>query len=58
MRAKIGPLAAEAVIGFNEIGGIIIQLRVAPQVTAAKQRIAVGAVNNNLSLLILSKGGC
>jgi hypothetical protein len=49
-RARIGPLAATGEIGGIEMGGSTSQLRVAPHTIAAKERIAVGAVNKILSL--------
>ncbi len=57
-RARIGPLAARGEMGGMEIGGRTSQLRVAPHTIAAKERIAVGAVNKILSLWGLRRGGC
>lgn len=57
-RAKIGPLAATGEIGDSETGGRTIQLSVAPHVIAAKDRMAVGAVNKTLVLCRFNSGGC
>jgi len=58
IKARIGPLAATGEIGGIEIGGRTNQLRVAPHTIAAKERMAVGAVNRILSLWGLRRGGC
>ena len=44
--------------GGKEIGGRISQFKVAPQVIAAKERIAVGRVKEWEELLGLRRGGC
>lgn len=57
-RARIGSLAATGEIGEREIGGRIIQFKVAPHMTAARERVAVGTVNRALALWGLRRGGC
>lgn len=57
-RARRGVLADSGWIGAMVIGGMTSQLRLAPQVIAANDSKAVGAVNRELELFRLRRGGC